>query len=224
MKVIELTRGQVALVDNKHFDWLNQYSWHCTNKGYAAARVNGTFVLMHRLIMNAPPGVEIDHIDGEKSNNQESNLRLASRAENAWNSKKPCGARSLYKGVSWSRGLWVASIKVNGKRYHLGCYKTQTTAALAYDHAARKHFGKFARLNFPDIETTDDNIRLPKIPTPTPSLGEKNGSSILTDESVRSIRRLWAEGVSMTRLADQFLVSIANISGVCHRKYWKHID
>jgi len=92
----------------------------------------------------------IDHINGNGLDNRRANLRLATVAQNAWNSKKR-NPRSGYKGVWFAadKGLWRASIVCHGRRIHLGYFKDKMAAARAYDAAARKYYKEFARLNFP---------------------------------------------------------------------------
>lgn len=158
VKKIELTQGYVALVDDTDFEQLNQFNWFI-QKGYKTnyavrhtSRATGhKTIYMHREIMNAPGGLQVDHVDRDGLNNQRMNLRLCSNAENHFNQIKQQNRTSQYKGVYLhTRGTrWVARIKVKGKHYHLACFKDEVEAARCYDEAAIKHFGKFARLNFP---------------------------------------------------------------------------
>jgi len=106
---------------------------------------------MHRQLINVPKGYVIDHINGSGLDNRRANLRLATVAQNAWNSKKR-NPRSGYKGV-WlakEKGLWRAAIFCNRKRKHLGYFKDKVDAARAYDKAATKLHKEFAVLNFPN--------------------------------------------------------------------------
>ncbi len=100
-------------------------------------------------------GYVIDHINGSGLDNRRANLRLATVAQNAWNSKKR-NPRSGYKGV-WlaaDKGLWRAAIVCHGRRIHLGYFKDKIAAARAYDDAARTYYNEFARLNFPEESIT----------------------------------------------------------------------
>lgn len=106
---------------------------------------------MHKMIL---PGVEVDHIDGNPLNNRRSNLRPATRTQNQRNrrkQRKPVTSR--YKGVCLNRktGKWIAYINPGGgKTIYLGSHRVEEDAARAYDEAARRHHGAFARLNFPE--------------------------------------------------------------------------
>lgn len=157
MKAIPLTQGKVALVDDEDFDWLNKWKWCATkdrNTWYAvrAQWKNGKYIriIMHRLILRAPCGTETDHKDRNGLNNQRDNLRLATTVQNQQNKIKQRGLSSQYKGVSWRKDIakWRVQIFIKGKRLYLGHFHSEKQAANAYDRAARKHFRKYARLNF----------------------------------------------------------------------------
>jgi len=160
-KEIPLTQGQVALVDDDRFEELNQYGWFAhyyrNTKSFYAQRHLPTLlgkrkiILMHRVIMNAPEGMLVDHKDRNTLNNQVHNLRICTNSQNASNSGKQSDNTSGYKGVTKPKwGGWRAAIKVNGKTIYLKKWKTKEEAARAYDEAAKKYHGEFASLNFPD--------------------------------------------------------------------------
>lgn len=159
---IYLLDGSVAVVDRDDEVKLLEYRWRllvCRNKYYARANIGRREVLMHRFIFGAEHGSIVDHINMNGLDNRKSNLRYASRSHNGANTKKlnTHGATSVYKGVyletyKSQNSRWRARVKVNGKRINLGSFDTETDAALAYDAAAKEHFGEFARLNFPQVE------------------------------------------------------------------------
>ena len=91
----------------------------------------------------------IDHIDGDKTNNNILNLRGATALENNRNKRSQAGATSEYLGVSWNKRLskWVAQLKTCGKNKYIGCFTSENEAALAYNTEALSVFGEFANLN-----------------------------------------------------------------------------
>lgn len=151
-KQIPLTQGKFATVDAADYEWLMQWNWHATMKGYVArtTRVKGKTVtiLMHRVIMSTPALLFTDHIDGDKLNNTRANLRLCTNAQNCMNRKSRPGS-SKFKGVALHKrtGVWQAYIFVNGMQKHLGCFKCEVAAAEAYNAAALIYYGEFARVN-----------------------------------------------------------------------------
>ncbi|MDQ0154944.1 HNH endonuclease [Robertmurraya andreesenii] len=153
MKEIPLSKGRVALVDDDMFDYLNQWSWFYHKNGYAmrSYRKDGRYMKdrMHRLVLNAPKGYDVDHINGNKLDNRKCNLRIATRSQNNYNKTTQSNSSSGFKGVSWSkqRNKWRARIHVNKKEIHLGFFEYAIDAALAYNEAAIKVHGEFARLN-----------------------------------------------------------------------------
>jgi len=154
-RLIPLTRGQFAIVDAEDYPRLSQYTWFAegTPKNYYAARKeNGKSIKMHRQILNAPDHLVVDHIDHNTLNNRKSNLRLATFTQNCQNQRRCSHGTSKYKGVCWHKKCkkWAAAIKCDGKTYHLGYFKDETAAALAYDSAARRLHKSFAALNFSD--------------------------------------------------------------------------
>lgn len=106
---------------------------------------------MHRLIMDPPKGMEVDHKDGNTTNCQRSNLRVCTRQENVKNTSKRSHNTSGYKGVSWFKPnkKWGVHIGFDKNKLFLGLFKDKIEAAKAYDEAARKYHGEFAKLNFP---------------------------------------------------------------------------
>lgn len=118
--------------------------------GYKTGTIFGWKTYAHRVIWalsyGAWPILKIDHINGDRSDNRLSNLRLATDLENAHNSAKHLTNASGYKGVSAKRGKWTARIRSDGKIFRLGVFDTPELAHEAYCKAAMKHHGEFARI------------------------------------------------------------------------------
>ncbi len=163
MKTIPLTQGKFAIVDDEDYQDLIQFKWHahCHHKNYYAKRAvwinkKTSAEQMHRRILGlkAGDGKYGDHINGNGLDNRRSNLRVCTNKENIRNSRRRYDNKSGLKGV-WlhkQTGKWVTQIRVNDKSLHVGLFKSKIAAARAYNRAAIKYFGKFAKLNQINIE------------------------------------------------------------------------
>lgn len=161
MKEIELTKGYVALVDDEDYETVSQYKWYTVvipesplryaNTKLPGSGKTGLRTAMHRLLLD-PGELMVDHIDGDGLNNQRSNLRLVTHAQNMLNRRKHSSNTSGYKGVYWEpeRGKWRCQVKVGGRVTRVGRFDDLLEAALAYDRVAKELHGEFARLNFPE--------------------------------------------------------------------------
>lgn len=152
MKKIELTKGEYALVDDKDFEYLNQWSWYTLvnrKKKYAVRKPMSGIVLMHREILSTPKTVVVDHIDGDGLNNQRVNLRNCTDGENKRNRGMQRNNTSGVKGVSWSRQAkkWHARISVDKKSLHLGYFVDKNDAYEACRIAYIEHHKEFANYN-----------------------------------------------------------------------------
>ena len=105
---------------------------------------------MHRMVIDAQHNQRVGHMNGNGLDNRKSNLRICTNAQSRMNAQKRTKGTSKYKGASWHKleQRWISKIKMNGETIHLGYFKNEQEAAIAYDNAALKYFGEFARLNF----------------------------------------------------------------------------
>jgi hypothetical protein len=155
-KLIPLTQDKFAIVDAEDYERLNQHKWHVSkshNSEYAVRCPGRKRILMHRLLLNAPGGLVVDHRDGNGLNNRKSNLRLCTHQENSYNQRPRRGGTSRFRGVCWKKTIrkYAAKIQKNEKRYYLGYFADEIEAAVVYDIKAMELFGEFAYFNFPDL-------------------------------------------------------------------------
>lgn len=152
---LKLMQGDVALVDAEDYERVAQYSWWVKAHPkrvvkYAAGKVGNKLVTLHRFILNAPKGKQVDHKNHNGLDNRRSNLRLCSHSQNIHRrNMMKVNKTSKYKGVHrYKNGnCWCSAIRVDGKRMFLGYFDCEKEAARKYNAAAKKHFGEFAWLN-----------------------------------------------------------------------------
>lgn len=142
-KLVRLLKGEDCLIDDDNFELVSKYKWHKI-KSYGYAMSNG--IRMHRLIMDCPKGMEVDHINGNTLDNRKCNLRICSHADNQKNMKVRTDGVSKFKGVSWDKQMYKWRVRVQNQ--FIGLFDNERHAAMAYDLNAKQLFGEFAQLNF----------------------------------------------------------------------------
>lgn len=125
--------------------------------GYVLIKFRGRFYVRSRLawwfVHGEMPPSDLDHRNGNRVDDRIDNLRPATGYQNARNGKGY--GRCPYRGVrQHSCGRWEARITVEHQQINIGLFDTADAAAKAYDRMAVKHFGEFARLNFPVSAST----------------------------------------------------------------------
>jgi hypothetical protein len=177
--LLPLTKGLQTCVDKADFERFSKFKYGARtddNGAYAQRCVykpagTHTHVLLHREILNAPPGVEVDHkrgvwLNGDPTtkilDNRRSNLRLATGSQNKHNVGKRRDNTSGWKGVTWHKraAKWTAQIKLHGQGFNLGYHATREDAASAYDTAcAFLHGLKYGRPNStPDLDNLPPKV------------------------------------------------------------------
>lgn len=139
-------RPEKFLVDEESFEKVRYHKW-----GFGGTYVgNKNLGHLHRFLLNYPEGMSVDHINGDKLDYRRCNLRICTHKDNIRNSKLSKNNKTGYVGVctySYERSKFEAYIHVNRKKIGLGIHNTAIEAARAYNEAAKKYFGEFARLN-----------------------------------------------------------------------------
>src|SRR6266851_357302 len=142
-RLIPLTQGQTAIVDEEDFDWLSQWNWLAQwsekTKSFYAQHHRNPVMSMHRLILGCSESEEGDHKDHNTLNNRRNNLRKCTGSQNCSNRRIRADNVSGFKGVYWKveREKWVAQIKTGGVCRWLGYFDTAQEAAEVYDTAAK---------------------------------------------------------------------------------------
>jgi hypothetical protein len=167
MKEVYLKDGRAVQLDDEDYERVVPHSWFDAGHGYAVAWIDGKNTRLHRFILGADKNEHVHHVDGDKLNNQKSNLlRLSGREHARLHARtqlaahrpgidrsihKYPGASSRYYGVYLNRqtGKWVATVSNRGQRMYLGLFALELEAAHTYDKVVRQLHGDSPYLNFP---------------------------------------------------------------------------
>lgn len=152
--LIPLTKGKFAIIDQSDYQLVSKYKWYAHKSpratSFYAHNKGKKLIQMHRLIMGITDRrILIDHKDHDGLNNRRSNLRIVTLAQNAQNSRVSKNTSSKYRGVWWNKEKNKWSVQVNRK--HVGHFKTEDEAGLAYNKKATELYGEFASLNFVSV-------------------------------------------------------------------------
>jgi hypothetical protein len=157
MREIKLSQGKVAIVDDADYAELSQHKWYYGCRGYAVRNVilddgKRTSQTMHSEILGETDGLMTDHINGNRTDNRRCNLRLATSSQNNSNRAPRAGCVSEYKGVRWDnvQKKWYVKIAINRQIKHIGYFRDEKKAAIAYNEAAKQYHGEYAWLNVID--------------------------------------------------------------------------
>lgn len=149
-----------CVLDIEDYGHISSFKWHTDQDGYAVRstksserpRFQKTLLKMHRIIMATPVGLVVDHINGNPLDNRKANMRNCTKKENSRNRRKPFHAQGRFKGVYRVPNGWRTSIRLNSGVIYNKQFSSELEAAHEYDRLAQKEYGKFARLNFPEVD------------------------------------------------------------------------
>jgi hypothetical protein len=168
---IRLVNGRMALVDADMLEKLGRFRWYDMGRYAATIEYNPRRAInMARFVLDVPSGLESEHKNLNGFDNRRENLRVATRSQNLANRSKTQGCSSRYKGVTWqaNRGKWKAQIRVDKEYIYLGLFTDERKAAEAYNAAAVRRFGEFARVNvlMDDVSAQETHQNRPQSPQP----------------------------------------------------------
>ena len=160
---IYTSKGEPFYVDLEDFDKVKNICWHRTNDGYIVNRSKDTTTMLHRYVTNCPPELQVDHIGGNKTrnDNRKSNLRYATYSQNSMN--RCLNDKNLYgvTGVAWDikREKWVATITADRHKHYLGAFDNFDDAVNARHNGEIKYFGEYSYNNSQKIKEENENAR-----------------------------------------------------------------
>lgn len=141
-KIIAFCKTEI-LIDSEDFNFLNQYKWSLkkdckTSYAQTWIKENNKWkrIVMHRLLLNPPPKIKVDHINRNGLDNRRSNLRLVTNSESAINRSTFKNNKVGHKGIHKSKNKYVARIQINNKRIMLGSFENLDDAIKAYKDAS----------------------------------------------------------------------------------------
>jgi len=196
---VPLTHGAFAEVDEADLPLISGHRWQAKHNGrktyaWANGKVGDKRVslYMHRLIIGAPAGEAVDHINGDGLDNRRENLRVVSRSQNRRNVLKGKGS-SRFVGVTWAKNeqRWRAQIASKDGIKHLGAFREENEAAVAYDLAAIARDPEMAGTNFPK-RLYFDLARYKRALERIEGLCEHDTDDLLEDCACSTRMTLWA--------------------------------
>ena len=151
MREITMKNGTTFLIDDEDYEIVSKRTWYLSPDGYVkrCELVEGKkkTVSVHRLVMNAPAGMQVDHINRNPLDNRKENLRICTASQNACNRPKLRTNKSGYKGVAWDykSNKWRVQIDFEGNKTNVGCFTDPREAHRAYCEKAKELQGEYAR-------------------------------------------------------------------------------
>jgi len=226
--------GRFTLIDEEDYELVNQYRWCPNVRPHTTYAVASPGLRLHRLILGvSDSSILVDHINHDGLDNRRDNLRVASTHQNIWNSRPRGGSSSRFRGVRWHprAGRWCVANSTGGVAKDYGSFLDEVLAGHVADRVARKVYGEYAYLNFPDSPITDQELdawierdrELRRQIDHQKRLGNTKARK-LTEEQVEQIRRRYQKGVpgsGCPALAREFGVSTRTIQFIINGETWR---
>jgi hypothetical protein len=130
--------------DPEDAEFIHSRKWVLSPQGYVRS---GKHLVLHRHLTGAGVGQIVDHVNGDRLDNRRANLRICDRVGSNQNRRARRDSKAPFKGITRNGNKWLAQIMVQKRYYRLGLFETALQAARAYDAAAIRFHGAFARTN-----------------------------------------------------------------------------
>lgn len=235
---VQIAGGLEAKIDLGDLSLVSAHSWHRSSQrshsaGYATTRIDGKTVYMHRLILSAPPRLQVDHINHDTFDNRRTNLRLVTNAENnqnrsgAYRSKNSTGVRGVVLDYRGAATYLRPRVMLDGKTYY-GPYfehsKQGLKDAAQWVYDKRRELMPFSSHDVPFV--SDEALaRMPDVARERVfAAGRHHGMARHSEADIREIRRLAREGVRQVRIAEQYGISGGAVSQIVNRVIWAHLE
>ena len=151
---IMLTKGHTCILNVEDLSLVSEFNWRSeialkpngeirTVYAVRKPRVSETYtctVRMHRIILNCPDNLQVDHVNGNGLDNRRENLRIVTESQNTQNQRIKSSNKSGHKGVFWHkhRNKWMAQIGIEGRQIYLGSFINIEDAVFEYERASEK--------------------------------------------------------------------------------------
>lgn len=151
------SKGEKFLFDLEDYEKIKNYCWYINNTNYVCSHINKKNIMLHRIILNPPKDMFIDHINHQKADNRKENLRICTMQENNINRSIQSNNKSGIAGVWFDirRNRWTAELTYNGRAKYRRNFKNLNDAIRARRDAEKKYFGEY---RCDEVYSTKSNI------------------------------------------------------------------
>lgn len=153
-----LFNGEFFYFDLEDYDLIKNYRWSKKERGYIYTKQENKYIRMHRLVMNCPDDMDIDHINHNTMDNRKSNLRIVTKSQNHMNKTIYKNNTSGVKGISWDsrKNKWLVELQKENTKIKIGRYDDFNEAVEARLEAEYKYHTGY-RYN-PEAEEIVNNL------------------------------------------------------------------
>lgn len=160
---LPLTQNKYCIINAEDFEEIGKHQWVFAERGASRNATKDELksmgvrrIWMHRQIMGHPEGLQVDHANGDRTDNSRDNLRVASQNQNAFNVlsivANPLEMRGVVRIPNNGKKSWFAAIQFQGKKEYLGSFSSPEEASAAYIKRGRELHGEFFVLDRPPLK------------------------------------------------------------------------